>query len=70
MRRRCRRVRSLQAKALTQKYIDALAGNKMAVSAPGAELKAQLDGFGKTMTAEWETKAGPAGKAIIDAYEK
>lgn len=59
-----------QAKALTQKYIDALAANKMTVAAPGAELKAQLDGFGKTMTAEWEAKAGPAGKAIVDAYEK
>lgn len=58
------------AKALTQKYIDALAGNKMTVSAPGAELKSQLDGFGKTMTTEWEAKAGTTGKAIIDAYEK
>lgn len=59
-----------QAKALTQKYIDALAANKMTVAAPGAELKSQLGGFGKTMTAEWEAKAGPAGKAIIEAYEK
>lgn len=59
-----------QAKALTQKYIDALAANKMTVSAPGEGLKKELDGFGKTMTAEWEAKAGPAGKAIVDAYEK
>lgn len=59
-----------QAKALTQKYIDALAANKMTVSAPGAQLKSELDGYGKTMTGEWEAKAGAAGKAIIDAYSK
>ncbi|MBV5263748.1 TRAP transporter substrate-binding protein [Pinisolibacter aquiterrae] len=59
-----------QAKALTQKYIDALAANKMTVSAPGAQLKSELDGYGKTMTGEWEAKAGAAGKAIVDAYSK
>lgn len=59
-----------QAKALTQKYIDALAANKMTVAAPGAQLKSELDGYGKTMTGEWEAKAGAPGKAIIDAYSK
>jgi TRAP-type C4-dicarboxylate transport system substrate-binding protein len=58
-----------EAQKLTQKYIDALAANKMKVSAPNPTLKGQLDGFGKTMTTEWLAKAGPAGKAIIDAYE-
>lgn len=59
-----------QAKALTQKYIDALAANKMTVAAPGAQLKSELDAYGKTMTGEWEAKAGASGKAIIDAYSK
>ena len=59
-----------KSRELTQKYLDALAANKMAVAAPSPALKSELGAFGKTMTAEWEAKAGPAGKAIVDAYEK
>lgn len=59
-----------QSRALTQKYLDALAANKMTVSMPSVGLASELGAFGKTMTAEWIAKAGPAGKAIIDAYSK
>ena len=58
-----------KSRALTQKYIDALAANKMTVGKPNATLKAELDAYGKTMTAEWAAKAGAGGKAIVDAYE-
>ncbi len=58
-----------KSRALTQKYLDALAANKMTVAKPNATLAGELNAFGKTMTGEWITKAGPAGKAIIDAFE-
>jgi len=58
-----------KSRALTQKYIDALAANKMTVGKPNATLAGELAAYGKTMTAEWVAKAGAPGKAIIDAYE-
>ncbi|WP_454854709.1 TRAP transporter substrate-binding protein [Rhizobium binxianense] len=56
------------SKALTAKYLVTLADNGMTVGAPGEQLKKDLEGFGTIMTDEWLTKAGDAGKAIIDAY--
>ncbi|MFV2052127.1 TRAP transporter substrate-binding protein [Aliiroseovarius sp. YM-037] len=45
-----------------------LAANGMTVGPAGEELKAELRGFGETMTAEWLEQAGEAGQAIVDAF--
>ncbi len=58
-----------KAKELTQFYLDGLAENGMEVAAPGDALKAELQGFGETMTQEWLDSAGDAGKAAVDAYK-
>ncbi len=57
------------AKDLTAKYLETLAENGMKVAAPGDQLKADLAGFGETMTDEWLANAGDKGKAIIDAFK-
>ncbi|MGE0419582.1 MAG: TRAP transporter substrate-binding protein [Acetobacteraceae bacterium] len=58
------------AEDLTAGYLKTLAANGMKVAPPGPQLKSDLAGLGKTMTAEWLKSAGPDGKAIIEAYEK
>jgi TRAP-type C4-dicarboxylate transport system substrate-binding protein len=42
----------------------------MQVLAPSAQLKADMAKVGETMLKEWLDKAGPDGKALIDAYRK
>ena len=42
----------------------------MSVEAPPAALKADMAKVGDTMLKEWLDKAGPEGKALIDAYRK
>ena len=44
--------------------------NGMNVAAPSAQLKADFQKIGATMTEEWLQKAGADGKAIIDAFKK
>ena len=58
-----------RAKELTDQYLKTLAENGMKVAPPSDGLKAELQGFGATMTDEWLAGAGDAGKAIIDAYK-
>ncbi|HVW57636.1 MAG TPA: TRAP transporter substrate-binding protein [Rhizobiaceae bacterium] len=58
-----------KSEELSGGYLKTLAAHGMKVQDPGPELKKELEGFGKTMTKEWLQKAGPEGKAIIDAYE-
>ena len=55
-----------EAETVTQ--TQTLADNGMTVVEPSADLAAQLEGIGQTMTAEWLQNAGDAGQAIIDAY--
>ncbi|MGV8935681.1 MAG: TRAP transporter substrate-binding protein [Allorhizobium sp.] len=57
------------SRELTAKYLKTLAENGMTVGDPGEKLKSDLEGYGATMTEEWLAKAGPDGKAIIDAYK-
>jgi TRAP-type C4-dicarboxylate transport system substrate-binding protein len=57
-----------KSKELTDGYLKTLAEHGMKVAPPSDELKKELEGFGQTMTEEWLKKAGPDGKAIIDAY--
>ena len=42
----------------------------MSIVAPSAALKADLKKVGDVMLKEWLEKAGPEGKALIDAYQK
>jgi hypothetical protein len=42
----------------------------MAVDRSSARLKGELKAIGDRMTAEWLEKAGPEGKAVLDAYNK
>ena len=42
----------------------------MVLAGQSAELKAEFDKIGDTMTEEWIKNAGADGKAIVDAYRK
>jgi TRAP-type C4-dicarboxylate transport system substrate-binding protein len=54
----------------TSWYLAELTKNGMNVAAPSAQLKADFQKIGATMTGEWLQKAGADGKAIIDAFRK
>ncbi|MEI4470489.1 TRAP transporter substrate-binding protein [Frigidibacter sp. MR17.24] len=56
------------ARELTAGYLKTLADNGMTVADPSDQLKADLQGFGETMTADWIAAAGEQGQAIVDAY--
>ncbi len=60
---------AMSAKKNTE-YLDLLKKNGMTVYAPSAALNAELRKVGATMLNEWLEKAGPEGKAVIDAYQK
>ena len=47
-----------------------LKANGMQVLPPSPQLKADLAKVGETMLKEWQEKAGPEGKALVDAYRK
>jgi len=51
-------------------YLEQLKKNGMTVEKPSRQLESELKKIGVTMTQEWLEKAGPDGKAIIDAYKK
>lgn len=57
-----------KAKELTDFYIKGLAEGGMQTLQPSDALKAELQAFGETMTAEWLDAAGENGKAIMDAF--
>ena len=54
----------------TGEYLDLLKKNGMTVYAPSAQLKSDMQKVGETMLKEWLDKAGPEGKAVVDAYRK
>ena len=47
-----------------------LKANGMSIVAPSAQLKADMKKVGDVMLKEWLEKAGPEGKALVDAYLK
>jgi TRAP-type C4-dicarboxylate transport system substrate-binding protein len=51
-------------------YIEQLKAKGMKVAPPSPALKSGLQKIGDQLTADWIAKAGPAGKAVIDAYRK
>lgn len=52
----------------TGEYLDLLRKNGMTVYEPSAQLKEDMHKVGDVMLKEWLEKAGPEGKAVIDAY--
>ena len=56
------------AKAKNVEYIELLKKNGMTIQPPTAQLKADMKKVGDTMLKEWLEKAGPEGKALVDAY--
>lgn len=52
----------------TGEYLELLKKNGMTVYPPSAQLKSDMQKVGETMLKEWQDKAGPEGKAVVDAY--
>lgn len=64
-------VRGLAAsKKANTESLDKLKANGMSIVAPSAQLKADMKKVGDVMLKEWLEKAGPEGKALVDAYLK
>jgi TRAP-type C4-dicarboxylate transport system substrate-binding protein len=53
-----------------QWYVDQLKAKGMNIVQPPAQLSTDLKRVGDVMLGEWLTKAGPDGKAVVDAYRK
>ncbi len=58
------------SKRVNQETKDRLKANGMQVLAPSAQLKADMKRVGEVMLKEWLEKAGPDGKALLDAYRR
>jgi TRAP-type C4-dicarboxylate transport system substrate-binding protein len=58
------------SKRVNTESIDKLKANGMNIVAPPAQLKTDMKKVGDTMLAEWLEKAGPEGKALVDAFRK
>ncbi|MFN9449724.1 MAG: TRAP transporter substrate-binding protein [Rubrivivax sp.] len=64
-------VRGLAAsKRANTESLDKLKGGGMQILPPSAALTADMKKVGETLLKEWLDKAGPEGKALIDAYRK
>jgi TRAP-type C4-dicarboxylate transport system substrate-binding protein len=53
-----------------QWYVDQLKAKGMKVEKPSPTLVSGLKKIGDQLTADWIAKAGPDGKAVVDAYKK
>jgi TRAP-type C4-dicarboxylate transport system substrate-binding protein len=51
-------------------YVEQLKAKGMKVEKPSPALMAGLRKIGEQLTADWIAKAGPDGKAVVDAYTK
>ena len=58
------------AKRANVETLDKLKGAGMNILPPSPQLKADMAKVGDTLLKEWLEKAGPEGKALIDAYRK
>ena len=64
-------VRGLAAsKKANTDSLNKLKANGMSIVAPSAQLKADMKKVGDVMLKEWLEKAGPEGKALVDAFHK
>ncbi|KPL55666.1 C4-dicarboxylate ABC transporter substrate-binding protein [Prosthecomicrobium hirschii] len=59
-----------ESEKLNEGFKKTMAEKGMKVGAPTATMAAELTKIGETMAAEWADKAGPDGKAIIEAFKK
>jgi len=50
--------------------METLKANGMTISAPSAQLKADMKKVGDTIMKEWLEKSGAEGKAIVDAFKR
>jgi TRAP-type C4-dicarboxylate transport system substrate-binding protein len=51
-------------------YVEQLKAKGMKVQPPSPALAAGLKKIGEQLTTDWIAKAGPSGKAVVDAYSK
>ncbi len=58
------------SKAENMRTVNLLKQNGMNIVTPSAQLKADMKKVGDVMLKEWLEKAGPEGKALVDAYQK
>ena len=58
------------SKRVNTETLDKLKANGMNIVAPPAQLKADMKKVGDTMLTEWLDKAGPDGKALVEAFRK
>jgi TRAP-type C4-dicarboxylate transport system substrate-binding protein len=58
------------SKRVNTESMDKLKGFGVTIHQPSAQLKADMVKVGDTMLKEWLEKAGPEGKAMIDAYRR
>ena len=58
------------SKKANTETLEKLKANGMQILTPSPQLKADLKKVGDVMLKEWLQKAGPEGKALIDAYNK
>ncbi len=64
-------VRGIAAsKRVNGESIDKLKAGGMQILPPSPQLKADMQKVGETMLKEWLDKAGPEGKALVDAFGK
>ena len=59
-----------EAEKLSAGFLETLAKNAMKVQPPSPKLAGEYKELGKKLTSEWLEKAGPDGKAVVDAYNK
>ena len=58
------------SKRVNAESLDKLKASGMQIMAPSAQLKAELKKVGDVMLKEWLEKAGPEGKALVDAFNR
>ena len=58
------------SRAKNTEYLNLLKKNGMSIVPPTPQLKADMKKVGDTMLKEWLDKAGPEGKALVDAFTK
>jgi TRAP-type C4-dicarboxylate transport system substrate-binding protein len=64
-------VRGLAAsKRANGETLDKLRANGMQILPPSPQLKADMARVGDVLLKEWLEKAGPEGKALVDAYRR
>jgi TRAP-type C4-dicarboxylate transport system substrate-binding protein len=59
-----------ESRKVNTSTLETLRANGMTVTPPSAQLKADMKKVGDTIMKEWLDKAGPEGKAIVDAFNR